>query len=320
MLDISIDYSKISVGTPPQEFKVILDTGSANLWVPGSTCNSSACHVHTRYNASLSATHKHNGTEFAIRYGTGSVSGYISQDTLWINELEIEDQLFGEATIEPDLFIPTQFDGILGLGHHSVSINGIRPPFYNMLDQGLLDQPIFSFYVGDTNKGTDSVCILGGTDETKYEGEITYMPLRRSIFWETTLDALTFGNETITLTNTGATLDTGTTLLAIPTNFAEFLNLRIGAIQRQSDGIYSLPCAKRETLPDLTFTLSGHDFSISAYDYVLELQDGSCISTFQGLDTSEMVGPLFVLGDAFLRRWHSVFDLGGDRVGLAKAV
>lgn len=299
-----------------------MDTGSANIWVPGSTCNYSACRVHSRYNASLSSTHEYNSTKFSTRYGTGGVSGYISQDTLWINDLEVKSQLFAEATSEPDLFIPTHFDGILGLGHHSVAINGIRPPFYNMLDQGLLDESIFSFYTGDTRQGTDSVCILGGTNETKYEGEVTYLPLRRPIFWETTLDALTLGNETIDLIDIdiGATLDTGTTLLAIPTNFAELLNLRIGATQNSSDGLYYLPCTDRDALPNLTFTLSGHDFGISAYDYVLELQNGRCISTFQGLDTGEMVGPLFVLGDAFLRRWYSVFDLGGERVGLAKAV
>lgn len=224
--------------------------------------------------------------------------------------------------MEPDIFVPTHFDGILGLGHLSVAINGIHPPFYNMLDQGLLNQPILSFCVGDANKGTDSVCILGGTDETKYKGEIIYFPLRRHIFWETILDAIALGDEAIDLIDVdiGATLDTGTSLIAMPTAFAELLNLRIGAIQRPSDGLYSLPCNKRATLPNLTFTLSGHDFSISAYDYVLGLQDGSCVSTFQGLDTSEIVGPLFVLGDAFLRRWYSVFDLGMDRIGLARAM
>jgi saccharopepsin len=68
----------------------------------------------------------------------------------------------------------------------------------------------------------------------------------------------------------------------------------------------------------LTFTLNGANFTIGPYDYILEA-GGACISSFQGMDIPEPAGPLAILGDSFLRRWYSIYDLESDTIGLAKA-
>lgn len=311
-------FSTIGIGTPPQDFKVVMDTGSSNLWVPSSECGSIACYLHSKYDHTSSSSYKKNGSEFGIRYGSGEVSGYISEDVLRIGDLKVKKQLFGEATNEPGLaFAFGRFDGILGLGYDTISVNKIPPPFYNMLDQDLLDEPVFSFYLGDTSKGQDSVCTFGGIDKNAYTGKMIKLPLRRKAYWEVNLDSITFGKETADLENTGAILDTGTSLIAMPTDYAELLNKQIGA-KKGFNGQYTVECNKRDSLPDMTFTLSGYNFSITAYDYILEVQ-GSCISSFQGINLGGNIGPLFILGDAFLRRWYSVYDLGNDAVGLAKA-
>jgi len=311
-------FSEIALGTPPQDFKVVLDTGSSNLWVPSQDCNSIACYLHSKYDHSSSSTYKKNGSSFEIRYGSGSLSGYVSQDVFRIGDLTVKHQDFAEATSEPGLaFAFGRFDGIMGLGYDTISVNKIVPPFYNMLDQGLLDEPVFAFYLGDTNGGDDSEAIFGGVNDDHYEGKLTKIPLRRKAYWEVDLDAITFGDSTAELENTGAILDTGTSLIALPSTLAELLNKEIGA-KKSFNGQYTVDCDKRDGLPDLTFTLTGHNFTISSYDYILEVQ-GSCISAFMGMDFPEPVGPLAILGDAFLRRWYSVYDLGTSSVGLAKA-
>lgn len=313
-------FSEVSIGTPPQTFKVILDTGSSNLWVPSTDCNSIACYLHTKYDHSSSSTYKKNGSDFEIRYGSGSLSGYVSRDTFQIGDLKVKNQDFAEATSEPGLaFAFGRFDGIMGLGYDTISVNKIVPPFYNMIDQGLLDKPVFAFYLGDTNGGTgdDSEAVFGGIDESHYTGKLTKIPLRRKAYWEVSLDAITFGKDTADLENTGVILDTGTSLIALPSALAELLNAEIGA-KKGFNGQYTVECDKRDGLPDLSFNLAGNNFTIGPFDYVLEVQ-GSCISAFMGMDFPEPVGPLAILGDAFLRRWYSVYDLGSNSVGLAKA-
>jgi saccharopepsin len=107
------------------------------------------------------------------------------------------------------------------------------------------------------------------------------------------------------------------------------LNKEIGA-KKSWNGAYTIDCDKIPTLPDITFTFSGYDFSLPASDYIMNTQ-GTCISSFQGIDIppplgtpyfsnpSNLVGPIWIIGDTFLRKYYSIYDLGKDRVGLATA-
>jgi len=313
-------FTEIELGTPGQVFKVILDTGSSNLWVPSVSCSSIACYLHTKYDSSASSSYKKNGTTFEIQYGSGSMSGFVSNDVLKIGDLTIENQDFAEATQEPGLaFAFGRFDGILGLGYDTISVDGMVPPVYSAINQGLLDEPVFSFYLGDTavDEEQGGIATFGGVDASYYEGEIITLPVRRKAYWEVELNAITFGDETAELESTGAIVDTGTSLIALPTSLAEMLNTEIGATKNWQ-GQYTVDCEARANLPNITFTLGGNDFAITAYDYIMETS-GTCISSFMGMDFPEPVGPLVILGDTFLRRWYSIYDLGANTVGLAKS-
>ncbi|KAK6349997.1 Vacuolar protease A [Orbilia brochopaga] len=310
-------YSEIGLGTPPQTFKVILDTGSSNLWVPSKSCSSIACFLHTKYDSAESSTYKANGTEFKIQYGSGSMEGFVSQDTLTIGDLKVKGQDFAEATKEPGLaFAFGKFDGILGMGYDTISVNRMVPPFYQMVAQNLLDKPMFSFELGDTD--SSSQVIFGGYNDDKYsEKDLVWIPLRRKAYWEVDFKALSFGDDTAELESTGAILDTGTSLLTFPSDIAELLNSQIGA-KKSWNGQYTVDCSRVDSLPDMTFTLNGHNFTITAKDYTLKVQE-TCISAITPLDMPPRIGAISILGDAFLRKYMTVYDLGKNRVGLAKA-
>ncbi len=134
-------------------------------------------------------------------------------------------QDFGEMTYSYGSGLDFIFDGVLGLGFDTIAINHMVPPVYNMVNQKLLDNPVFAFYFGKTDNGKSDQAevTFGGIDRRHYTGEIVKLPLRRNFSWETVLDAVTFGNETAELYGAGVQIDTGTSLIGLPSSLAELV-------------------------------------------------------------------------------------------------
>ncbi|NXX78666.1 PEPC protein, partial [Urocolius indicus] len=143
----SFYFGEISIGTPPQNFLVLFDTGSANLWVPSTYCQSPACVNHDTFNSSQSSTFSGTGVIYTLRYGFGDVSVTLGYDTVTIQNIIIRNQVFGLSLEEPsNPFFYLDFDGILGMSYPGVGISGYNTLMQNLLQQNLLSEPIFSFY------------------------------------------------------------------------------------------------------------------------------------------------------------------------------
>lgn len=89
-------YGVISIGTPPQSFTVIFDTGSSNLWVPSVYCSSQACENHQRYNPQQSSTFKWGDQALSIQYGTGSMTGHLAIDNVEVGGITVSNQVWNQ--------------------------------------------------------------------------------------------------------------------------------------------------------------------------------------------------------------------------------
>ncbi|XP_059652198.1 aspartic proteinase A1-like isoform X2 [Cornus florida] len=234
-------YGEIAIGSPPQKFSVIFDTGSSNLWVPSSKCHLSiACLFHSKYKAMRSSTYTKIGNSCEIHYGSGSISGFFSQDNVGVGDLVVEDQVFIEATREGLPFVVAKFDGILGLGFQEISVGNATPVWYNMAEQGILSDDVFSFWLNrDPEAKEGGEIVFGGVDEKHYKGKHTYVPVTQKGYWQFEMGDVSIGNYSTGFCEEGcaAIVDSGTSLLTGPTPIVTEINHAIGA-----EGIMSMQC------------------------------------------------------------------------------
>ncbi|MCO5583981.1 hypothetical protein L7F22_037899 [Adiantum nelumboides] len=227
-------YGEIGIGTPPQKFTVVFDTGSSNLWVPSSKCRLSvSCYLHPKFKPSKSSSYKEDGKECNIQYGTGAVYGVLSQDKVTVGDMEVTEQAFMEAVKEPGVtFLLAKFDGILGLGFKEISVGDATPVWYNMVEQGLVSEPVFSFWLNrNAQEEKGGELIFGGMDPEHYIGQHTYVPVTRKGYWQFNMgDFLIDGQSTGFCANGCAAIaDSGTSLMAGPTGIVTAINQAIGA-------------------------------------------------------------------------------------------
>jgi hypothetical protein len=312
-------YAPVSVGTPPQNFEVIYDTGSANLWVPAGNCSN--CGFHTHYYSQYSSTYVANNSIFKIMYGSGPVSGFVSQDTVTVGDISVTNQQFAQIDDASGLglaFLIGKFDGILGLGFNSISVNHMPTVFDNMVQQHSDCDPVFAFFLPNKTgeRGELDFC---ASDSSHYVGTPVWVPLTQETYWEAQLTSLTINGASQT-TATRVVLDSGTSLLAGPSVDIRNIANAVGATPFPlNPNEYTIDCSKVGSLPQVKVTIGGQEFTLEGYDYVLNEENTICLLAFVGLDVPKPMGPLWIMGDVFMRKYYTIFDKGNKRLGFAPA-
>ncbi|XP_016994936.2 pepsin A [Drosophila takahashii] len=326
-------YVTADFGTPKnQQVTLLLDTASANLLVYSSKFVSESCTQHSGYSASKSQTYQANGQPFEIQFASQDVlTGILSTDTFTIGDLSIKNQTFAEINSAPQsLCKRSNFDGILGLGLPEIALDGVTTPLDNILNQGLIDEPVFSLYVNrnasDASNG--GVLLLGGSDPTLYRGCLTYVPLSKVGFWQITVGRVKIGGKQL-CSNCQAIFDVGTSLIIVPCAALKIINQKLGI--KASDlrnGVYTIDCKKISSLPNIVLNIGWKDFTLTPAHYILNYS-GTCVSGFSSLsncstvqtnDDGEDLNNIWVFGDVFFGAFFTLFDFGLKLIGIAPKV
>jgi len=145
------------------------------------------------------------------------------------------------------------------------------------------------------------------------------VPLISETYWEVQLQAFTLNGKQIT-NATKAVLDTGTSILAGPTSEVAAIAASVGAQPFfLNPAEFTIDCNAIPTLPVLNINLGGNAFSLAGTDYTINTGAGICLFGMTGIDIPSPAGPLWIMGDMFIRKYYTVFDVAGARLGFALA-
>ncbi|KAF9922110.1 Vacuolar protease A [Linnemannia zychae] len=294
-------YAEVEIGSNMQKFRMDLDTGSSDMWVADITCKTRR----RRFIKANSTTFKPLKGKFEISYGDGSaVRGFFGQDRVNLGGLVIEDQTVGLATLQTMSFSNDVIDGILGLGFNTIScMPGTLTPMDNLIKQKLIQEPIFSVWLGRSTEGGGGEYRFGSYDPERIDGELTWVPVTVKRYWQIKCDGLFFGDVDLELSS-DVIVDTGTTLVILPTAVAKAIHDHIpGSYYDDSHGWVVPNTPEVANLPGFQLLLGGTKFDVIMKDLMREEVEGKDGFVYSGIASSDRI---------------CIFDVGQERIGIAK--
>ena len=328
-------YANVSIGTPPQNFSVLLKTVATGMWVPSAMCPIDIydmCKDHRRYDRGLSSTYVREGQMF----GYGGMVAELSYDTVTIGGQKVINQSFAEAFqyMYNDSSIP--YDGLLGLGLVQRIFSNDSSIFYNMVDQGSIKSMVYSMYfnINSSDTSNGGALIIGGSDPRLYKGNLAYVNSTSIYLWQFDLDEVFIfrDNETPIFckdVNCTAVPVAGSYFISADYRYMDILHKALGATVFMDDHSYQFDCKNLDKLDPIVFSIGGYLINLTWEHYVQELigPEGEivCMSALVGFDdfgegSDDVVVSNWGLGDAFFTSAYVEFDAENKRLGFAQSV
>ncbi|KAJ3537142.1 hypothetical protein NMY22_g5721 [Coprinellus aureogranulatus] len=324
-------FGSLAIGTPPVSYNVILDTGSADLWVAGENCTS--CGDVSTFDPSSSSSFQNQSTPFSITYGSGEAAGFLAQDVVQMAGFQVENQVFAICDEVSSGLLTEPVSGLLGLAFQTIA-SSKAPPFWETLaSEDAWDSPIMAFHLTRYLNASDVRTLerggsfsMGFANSSLYTGDIDYVDLPvQGSYWilpitsEPTFDVairITVNNNSINAPageQAYAAIDTGTTLVGGPSSvigeiFAQIPDARPGTGDFES--YYTYPC---DTQVTVEIAFGGRSWPISPADFELaRLTHDTCLGALFEI-TSGGSAPAWIVGDTFLKMCIQSFDIRQPR-------
>ena len=315
--DISGNISKVtnSLFVAPikiggQDFNVILDTGSVNLWVPKIGSKDQAIIAH-HYDPSKSSSSSSTSETFEIQYGTGSTKGNYYSDYINFITNSAYNVLFGAAT--ETVFDVEGADGIMGLAKNYSQY--MYSAIWTMNAKGYIPEKSFSFKYLENN---NVEMYIGGEhddfSDTKHTAtcQLLHKSVYDNLLWTCKLYNFGFLNNDFTRNTTVSCgynflFDTGSNVMRLP---KETLNSILKqpyyfSCEKSSEGSIDYLICPTDNLPNIYIEVGDHYFIINSYEVFDKIKGNE---NYRKLRVQFMDVQVSLIGQPFFMIFHTKFD------------
>lgn len=271
-------FANVTLGSPGQNLRLDIDTGSSDIWGNSATSNlcaqfASQCAVSGTFNANQSTSYNYVNSFFSIQYADNSYAqGDYATDTLTLGGTTINNVPFGIG------YKSTSAQGILGVGYATnVALVGVTGQSYQnlpllMVNAKLINSPAYSLWLNDLDANTGSV-LFGGVDTEKFNGMLATLPvIKEGGQYREFIVALTelkVAGQAVVSTPIPVLLDSGSSLTYLPTTYAQAVFKIFNAQYNNQAGAAIVDCSYRNSQQTMDFTFSGVTITVPFNEMVL---------------------------------------------------
>ncbi|EFP81786.2 hypothetical protein PGT21_014031 [Puccinia graminis f. sp. tritici] len=329
----AIYTAPITIGTPPQSFNMIMDTGSGDLWIADSSCNiDQGCPASARkFDPLKSTTYVNQSKAFNVQYGSGKAQGILAKESVSVGGLTVLSQLLGICDSVENILRPgLDISGIMGLAWSGIASSPSTPAWESLFLQDALSEPVISFALSRLNRShtqttaPGGTMTIGGTNKRHYEGGIDYVPLAKNqSYWLIPLESITVGGKAVEIGTPNIAIDTGTSLIGGPDeDLRTIFSVVPGAALMQDGsfkGYWTIPCNNPLTISvqfgSISYPINPLDTNLGKIN-----QKNRCLTSFFTISKSKSGGsiPGWIFGAAFLKNVYSVFRASPPSIGFAQ--